>query len=129
MYSSKIVRDIAGVGLLIAILHRGAITSSWYWQYWWMDVIMHFLGGLFVGLVALWFFYAVLKKPPVSFRMFGLVLGFVLLISVGWEIFEYAAGVFILEDPFPDTFHDLILDTFGGVVAYVYGSAALQEKV
>lgn len=90
-----------------------------------MDVVVHFLGGLFVGLALIWvyLFSGILseseKTPEIKISPLYIVLG-VLLVGLLWEAFEYLIGVFATEKMFPDTIFDLFADVAGGLTAYTY---------
>ena len=79
-----------------------------------------------MGLLFLWIRYAsslFAKVVPSNKGIMLGVLGFVLVVSVGWEIFEY---VFDIADPIGgnyvlDTTYDLIFDFCGAVVAGLIG--------
>jgi len=117
--TNRLAISIFSIGVLILALHMRAIDLYWYWSFWWMDIMMHFLGGLLIGLIAL--LVSAHYKIQIR-RMFLATLGVVLIVGIGWEIFEYVSGIFILEDPFPDTFYDLVMDTVGGIAAYLYAT-------
>ena len=85
-----------------------------------MDIPMHFLGGLFVGLLVLWILQQFSNQSFTKKQTFLAVLVGILIVSIGWEIFEYTVGVFALEEFFPDTLYDLVMGTLGAVTAYVY---------
>ena len=36
--------------LAFAVTHLVATAGSLYWYYWWFDIVMHFWGGLLLGL-------------------------------------------------------------------------------
>ena len=81
-------------------------------------MILHFLGGFWVGLFFLYVFYvrkAILQ--PLSY-----VVIFVLLIGLLWELFEFYANNYIGTYPFDiiDTTSDMFLDIFGGFCAILY---------
>lgn len=111
--------------LLVAItmLHLVALELYLYWVYSWFDIMMHFLGGLFIGLSTLWFFlqsgYVRMRQ---SLRNVILIAGSsIILVGVGWEIFEVLAGIPIEENFALDTTIDLIMDAIGAFVAgYVF---------
>jgi len=81
--------------------------------------MMHFLGGLFVGLSTLWFFftsgYVQLNQRV---RNVILVAGVsIVLVGIGWEIFEIVAGVPREDNFIIDTVVDLTMDALGAAVA------------
>lgn len=120
MQDRKYVIEIVAVGILISVLQHNAIAHSWYWIFWWMDIIMHFLGGLFVGLVAVLLLKHYVHKIKIPRNLFFWVLGVTLLIGIGWEIFEFSVGLVMAYDPLPDTILDIVMDMVGATVACVH---------
>ncbi len=113
--------------VLIGLLHNvGGLYFDAYEKYWWWDVLLHFLGGLWVGLSGFWFIYKshflpVPRKTTVNFFM--VILLPVLLVGIGWEIFEYMFGLtFVLpgESYRIDTISDIGMDIVGSLIVYLY---------
>lgn len=108
------------VALVIAILHHSAFVYYWYWVYWWFDIVVHFLGGFFIGLSFIWMY----RYPFASFshrysREWLLTLGVVCIVAGLWEIFEMVGGISIATDTgFAfDTIIDICVGLFGGFLA------------
>ena len=114
--------------IFILVIHILAIANSWYWTIGWLDMPMHFLGGLWVAL----FFFWILKKRFVqvsqvlegNFLLLGILsLGFVSLIGIGWEFYEFlydkylAKGLLLSQASITDTMTDLFFDWVGGLIA------------
>lgn len=96
-------------GILLAA-HIYALDTHLYYTYRWLDIPMHMLGGLTVGLLAIAFFD--IRRP----RAF---LALVLAVAIGWEIFEYIFSISTGQpDYWFDTIHDIVNDMVGGIVAY-----------
>lgn len=84
---------------------------------------MHIMGGIFLGISigALSF----KKLLPLS-RSEALVtiLLFVLIVGIGWELFEYFVQSLIKGSPqlanIPDSAKDMIMDLLGGAVASTF---------
>lgn len=126
MVSSKLI-----IGLLtfILVVHILASIYHWYWVYPWFDMPMHFLGGFWLAML---FFYF---KPSFEFQnpKFNklpnclitviIVLGFVALVGVLWEFFEFLCDAFIAANGYMeasqlgvgDTIGDLFFDLLGGL--------------
>ena len=66
---------------LTVVLHSIGTEHDWYWIYPWFDVITHLLGGFSLGLLAALVYRN--KKRSVA-----LSLGTVLVLIIGWEVFE-----------------------------------------
>ncbi len=116
--------------LIIGAAHILAGVNSWYWTYRWFDTPMHLMGGVWVALL---FFYLFEER----FRVFDakknflftiiIVLGFVALIGLLWEFYEYFSDTFIAHLPpntprphpnlYTDTLKDLLNDLIGGTSA------------
>lgn len=84
--------------------------------YWWYDSYEHLLGGVVVGLFALWL--GILRWN----RRISLLhtVFFVLIIGLVWEGIEfvYPMGKSVWFSYGVDTGKDLILDALGGVIAW-----------
>ena len=91
--------------------------------------MMHFLAGFAVGLFAIWFLFhsnIFFRRMPERLEAAFVALITVLIVGVGWEIFEYANDITIATEGYvPDTFHDLLSDVLGALLGGVFGS---QEK-
>lgn len=73
---------------------------------------MHFLGGLFISLFVLFIFKVR--------RIYLVSIVSVVLISVGWELFEHSLGVF-KDDYALDTVIDFVMGISGAVVGgYIF---------
>ena len=52
---------------IIATLHILSLYFFWYWTFWWMDIILHTLGGIWVGGMFLWWYvFFFLKKHNIA---------------------------------------------------------------
>lgn len=104
---------------LVGILHWIASAHGYYWTVDWYDIMMHFLGGAWVALVALWIADSFPRFSIMRYASLRNILLFVFAFGVAWEIFEL---IMCFSDPsMPDykldTVIDLIMDTLGGLVA------------
>lgn len=104
----------------LALVHYVATVNFFYWRYSWLDMPMHFLGGLCValGFAILPFFRITL--PP-KYRTILTYLLFVFFVGVVWEVFEYVNNISTVRDDdsiIIDTMVDLILDLLGGCLGY-----------
>lgn len=106
----------AAVLALVGAVHVVAIQYYLYWHYIWLDIPVHFLGGVWAALVALWFIAAFGLPQRVL-----LVMAAVLAISIGWEVFEVMAGVPMEANFALDTSIDLTMDTLGAVLGFFLG--------
>jgi phosphoglycerol transferase MdoB-like AlkP superfamily enzyme len=119
MYAHPII--ITGFLLLslLGLIHTSAIVYFWYWQFPWLDVSVHFLGGLTVGFFVLWFVFRLLGPAHVLWTRGSLyiVLLTVILVGVLWEIFEYNVGISRGSNFAFDTSLDMVMNIVGAVTA------------
>lgn len=108
------------LSLLVAVLQQWAIADYLYWRYEWFDIIMHYLGGLTVGV----FLVALLRK----FRPRAFAILFVLVV-VSLEVFEYMFGLPREANYVSDTLLDLVMDVLGGSAAYTAARYSLWRSV
>lgn len=107
--------------LVLAFLHYLAVFFYLYWTISWWDTMVHFIGGVSMGLLSLWLWWDVLwQRRPSPMAAYISSIIFVMIIGAGWEIFEYVnniANPSIGESYFEDTLHDLIADFLGSILA------------
>lgn len=116
--------------VLIAAAHIIGSTSSWYWKFLWLDTVMHLAGGAWTGLFFLYLFGERLNLLNLSKNFLltaVLSIGFVLLVGVLWEFFEYFRDTYIAHVPqnvprphpnlYVDTLKDLMNDFLGSIVS------------
>jgi len=118
MDRKKLLIPIVSLIILIFIMNFLANKFYWYFSIWYFDIIMHFLGGFWLGLVAVYCFsYQSLSGSPV-FK----ILAFILLVGLGWEVFEILINNFAGQIPFNiiDTLLDIVFDISGGLCAILY---------
>ena len=84
---------------------------------------MHFLGGLWIGLFSLAWYYRSprpKKKDTSTLFVFALAVSTTLTIGLAWELFELSAQNFIERaavHDLADTLGDLTNDLFGALCA------------
>lgn len=131
MYKKPLLLEVAGLAIVIALLHYLALTFSLYWTVWWFDIVMHFLGGFFVAAFSLYLVFVMrLIKMPVEDRvMFAFVaIGAVVVIGLGWELWELLTGLTLVLRDTADTLLDLLMDIIGGSFGLWYGTHKLCKR-
>ena len=103
--------------ILIALLHYLALDRAYYWTIAWYDIMMHFLGGLWVALAVLW----VARTERIAFLVscrWKSILAAVLVVGILWEVYELLFGLTFVSDPeyWGDTTLDLVMDLIGGAI-------------
>lgn len=88
------------------------------------DTIMHFISGIFTGYVSL---YLLTDNNKIHNILF--ILGFVSLIAIGWETFEFIASHLFNVDPqkvettgINDTMKDILVALLGGILVTIFGN-------
>lgn len=74
------------LGFIVLIGSGLARQYGWYHEYWFTDVILHFLSG--VGIAALWFWMIQGENMTAPIRVLSTV-AFAVLISFFWEAWEW----------------------------------------
>lgn len=117
--SSKGIVWLLGISsLFIGVIQVIALRFFLYWTVWWLDIVMHFLGGFWVALIVLWFYKAFVKEKAKSDHGYLLALLGVIIVGIAWEVFEVLADTAHVRGNYLfDTVGDLIMDTVGALVA------------
>lgn len=109
---------------VILILHLLALYFFWYWTFWWFDIVMHTLGGMWVAGQAwwgytYWRYRKAVSKEVAPVNVYWVSLVSVLVIGVLWEIFELSLDVYIIfkQNDILDTITDIGADIAGGLIA------------
>lgn len=102
---------------LFAGAHALAVELNLYWYHWWFDIVMHFTGGILItlGLHTLSTFSRFTFTPTLR-----LLLATLLFMTVSWEVFEYAAGLWQPATYVTDTLQDIVIGFCGGLLAHVF---------
>lgn len=108
--------------ITLALVHVVATEFYLYWRYVWLDIPMHFLGGVVCafGLAILPFFHIHLPKRYGT--RFAYLL-FAFLVGVSWEVFEYVYDIMIVDthtNLIVDTGMDLTCDMLGALFGYTF---------
>lgn len=103
----------------LAVLHYYALTDYLYWQYVWLDVPVHFLGGLALAMLLI----GVLRNfhpRAFLFLMAGVILG--------WEAFELLIQTQREANFVFDTALDLLMGSLGALCAYALARFTLWRS-
>jgi len=131
LFKKPLLFELLFFSALTAFLHLVALRLYLYWTVPWFDIPMHFLGGFVIGLLALYLFYvsdwAEFPKDHLG-SIFTMTLGSVLLVGLGWELWELFMGLTDALNDLVDTFVDLVMDILGGIAAFLYGKRFVWQK-
>ncbi|MCA9354995.1 hypothetical protein KC865_00380 [Candidatus Kaiserbacteria bacterium] len=103
------------LSVVFAITHLVAVVASLYWYYWWFDILMHFWGGVLVGLGVHSICTFSRFNCPATLQMVVITL---VVMTGAWEVFEYFAGLYEPATYLPDTIKDVIVGFSGGLLAH-----------
>ncbi len=115
------------LGLLVALVAGFFLFTSYYDSAhpapFYVDLILHFIGGIFVTALFAYIFLA--NKITLSRRAFVnaiLLVSFTTLIGVLWEFYEYeVANLFMVQqNPLDDTLSDILMDIIGGTAFVIF---------
>ena len=119
--------QVMAVTIVILLLSQLAgIFLSLYAKFWWLDILNHFIGGLFGGLFAIWFFYysgyvGSLKILKILQNRIAVAVFSVFLVAILWEAYEYVLGPFDSYINYPlDTSKDIVIGTFGSLLSSAF---------
>lgn len=118
-----LLKEVAILSILILFLHLIAIKFYLYWTTDWFDILMHFLGGLLIGLIVLFILKIFISKifnDDHELILNLLVIGLVLVVGLSWELGEIFVGLTDIFSDKIDTAVDLIMDTIGAIVSIFY---------
>lgn len=117
--------------LLVAILGAWSI-GFWFGLYFlmpWLDIPLHFLGGLWVYLFARALgirFGLEINSQFKELAKLTFFMGAVLFVGVFWEFWEFILDRYIIHNgysyfpgAYEDTLGDLVLDLLGGLTGYL----------
>ncbi|MHB8651850.1 MAG: hypothetical protein ACYC8S_01810 [Minisyncoccota bacterium] len=125
MQSKSFPNTLAALIVGIALFNTFAHYFSWYYHFLWLDKPMHFLGGVWVSGVGLWFWYGRRghqKSTGARFFQEVLTIALVATLAVGilWEVYEYVVHLIVGSIWSPaDTVGDVVFDILGAVSAGV----------
>ena len=132
MNKKRFFTSLSLLVFFIFILNTLASKFYWYFSIWYFDMIMHFLGGLWLGLVFIWVFLIKgtiflensLEKITdlINFKLITKIILAILIVGVSWEIFEIIFNNILAGTSFDllDTVSDIFCDLAGGVFAILF---------
>jgi hypothetical protein len=110
---------------LVGVLNKIGGIYFLYWGLPWYDILVHFLGGVALGLFFIWGYYfsSFTAKSLIIDRYYYLkIISLVMIVGLGWEFFEY---YFDIAHPtrgryYEDTSMDLFFDFLGVWIACLF---------
>lgn len=115
-----LVLEIIILSIFMAVSHWVFSIYNFYYLIPKLDILMHFLGGLLVGLIVLCLLF-VRKLFGFAHTHHGVVISTtlvsVLMVGLAWELFEFMFNISIVNIDTLDTIEDIVMDIIGGLVA------------
>jgi len=118
--------------LILTLLVNFAGMYFGFYNFWWFDVILHFLGGFFVAMLMVHYLkiteLRITNYELTAIKGYLIIVGAVSFIGVVWEFAEYLASLTLIESFYnnfgvktsfigdlDDTINDLLMDIVGAL--------------
>lgn len=126
-------KELILAALLVAFLHQLALNFYLYWTIEWFDILMHFLGGAWVGfgmlyILSIFGFWDNQISRKQEFLIFINLILSLLVIGLTWELWELFVGFSDRLNDRIDTILDIIMDLIGCLTAFYYGRLKTKIK-
>jgi len=118
----RLFKTLAFFTILLFVANYLALKFYWYYSIWWSDMLMHFLGGICLGLFLIWLLSYKNSSLEINLRLICKIFLGVFFIGIFWELYEVLFNNIIAQIPFDalDTIHDIFFDLSGGLCAILY---------
>ena len=136
--NKKLLAELIGIfslPLLILIIHIPLDFYDIYQLIWWIDIPMHFLGGLLIGRSYFSFIKLLQREGYMGnmhvFVCFVFVVSLVALTAVAWESQEFILDLndnAMRQPSLANTMQDLILGILGGAAGFAIQFFILENK-
>jgi hypothetical protein len=117
---------------IFASLYLGSLRS-FYYRFWWWDLMLHTAAGLNLGFIGFFSLYFINRNKNIDLILSPLFIAlftfaFAVCLGTLWEIFEFSMdvifGLNMQKSGLVDTMWDLIVDCIGSgiaaVISYIY---------
>lgn len=98
-----------------------------YVKYAWLDVPMHFIGGIVISYSFYLFLVLVQKKDYIKIKnkkiLFIFIISFVALTTIIWETYEFTFDLVdngTRQTNLNDTMTDILLGLLGGIIGFLF---------
>lgn len=109
---------------LIVILHAAGVIGRLYWTIPYYDKPVHFLGGIWVAMMAAYLLDTYVSKDIFKHHRYTgmvFVVGVTMIVGFGWEFYELLMDLYFFHRPIIfqagviDSLTDMLADFFGAV--------------
>lgn len=130
-------KSIIWFPILIVILHISFLIFGLYTILPQLDMLMHFLGGVWATMLFFYLFGNIFQNELYSnntevIKIIIVAISFAILIGVLWEFFEFIATIITsmqLQGNLADTMKDLLMDIIGGAFGGIMGVFHMRKLV
>lgn len=126
MHKQQIFK-IAFFPLAVLVIHILVTMLGLYEGYWWMDIPLHFIGGIAIGFSTYYLLEDFEKRNLLIIHSkllkILLIISVTALTAVAWEVMEYFTdfyGFTVMQASIMDTMKDLSMGIIGGTIAAIY---------
>lgn len=122
MQQSQIPAFLVAFLVAIALVNGVATEGHWYYTMRWLDMPMHFAGGVWLAWFGIWWQYTRRGVVPASFSsVLGVCLAFAVSVGILWEAYEAIVSLLTVGhmNAMLDTLGDLFFDTLGGTIVAI----------
>jgi hypothetical protein len=114
---------------LFLVVEYVSVYFDLFWYFWWLDIVMHTYGGALI--VTSWFMVKALGAFP---KLVGdhdrRSLLILILVIIGWELYEYQFRLITPVDYALDTGLDLAIGFAGGLASFlIFRSRTIERNV
>jgi hypothetical protein len=132
MIKTKLFRNAFVLLVIVATLHIVSVKFYLYEFIWWIDVPIHFIAGVCVGVTGI-LFYSYLTKGVNTNKSKAIIISvtFALIVGIFWEMFELYFDITAFSDGIhyvTDTSSDMIMDITGGFLGSLYSLKYLKNN-
>ncbi|MFC1712939.1 hypothetical protein ACFL6S_04675 [Candidatus Poribacteria bacterium] len=129
--------EIVILVFIYASMYLGEIRS-FYYRFWWWDIMLHALSGVIIGAIGFSLVYILNGEESVAMELspaFVAIFSFGFALSIGtlWEIYEFLMdslfGLNMQKSGLLDTMWDLIVDALGALVVSILGYLYLKGDI
>jgi branched-subunit amino acid transport protein len=130
----KLFVRLAVLVFLVFLLNTAGSLFGWYELAFWYDDVMHFLGGIWLGLLVFWVFFNYEVRKNKLKKIHHAVLPFIVLVVMGalfWEGLEFGTQALwnnpgLLAEK-ADSIRDILWGTLGGFIGIIVNFARLRH--
>ncbi len=120
MDRKSLLKHLVFLMFFIFLVNSLALQFYWYSSVWYLDMIMHFFGGFWVGLFFIYVFSTKNPKTSILILFFKVFLA-TLIIGVLWEAYEFFLNIVSATSfDFRDIMSDIFFDLLGSIVSVFY---------